>query len=268
MRLMKVNPFSGSIAGLKFNLGQRLSFDPIRALDMLFHPTHFYPKIRYDVAPSTPDFLADDAEAGPLGGTMKRCLDIAIALTVLTVFSPLFLMIVAILYATSGRPIFFAHERVGYNGVKFRCYKFRTMVTNASEVLNEHLANDANAAAEWAASQKLANDPRITPLGHLLRKSSLDELPQLFNILAGDMTCVGPRPVVPSELDRYGKSARYYLKTRPGLTGLWQVSGRNGTGYAMRIALDRTYVTEWSLGMDMIILLKTLPAVLRHRESS
>jgi exopolysaccharide production protein ExoY len=204
----------------------------------------------------------------PLGGYVKRGLDIFIASLMLISLAPILIMIALIIYFTMRRPIFFAHERIGYNGIPFRCYKFRTMVSDAKERLALYLANNPGAAAEWEATQKLKNDPRVTRFGQLLRRSSLDELPQLINTLRGEMTCVGPRPVTADELRRYGPSARHYVRVRPGLTGLWQVSGRSNTSYRYRIVLDRTYVTSWSIWLDAEILLKTAPAVFRFRDTA
>ncbi len=207
--------------------------------------------------------------AAPVGGYLKRGLDIFVSSVMLISLAPIMLMVALIIYFTMGRPIVFSHERVGFQGVRFRCYKFRTMVKDAEERLTLHLQNDRAALAEWEATQKLRKDPRITWFGQLLRKSSLDELPQLVNIFRGDMTCVGPRPVTLDELHRrYGTSARHYLRARPGLTGLWQVSGRSNTSYRYRVAIDRTYVTSWSILLDVKILLKTAPAVFRLRDSS
>ena len=206
---------------------------------------------------------------GPVGGYLKRGGDIFISGMLLIALAPLMLMVAFAIYVTMGRPIFFSHERVGFRGAPFRCHKFRTMVKDAKERLNHYLEDNPVALAEWKATHKLRNDPRITPFGQLLRKSSLDELPQLINILRGEMTCVGPRPVTSMELyQNYGTSARHYLRVRPGLTGLWQVSGRSNTSYRYRVALDRTYVTSWSVWLDVQILLKTGPAVFRLRDSA
>lgn len=159
----------------------------------------------------------------------------------------------------------FAHERVGLGGRRFRCFKFRTMHTDASERLDELLASDLVAREEWARDFKLRNDPRVTQLGAFLRRTSLDELPQLFNVLKGDMCLVGPRPIVEKELAMYGRYARYYLSIRPGMTGLWQVSGRNDTSYRRRVALDCAYVKSQCFLLDLRIILRTLPALLGRR---
>lgn len=205
----------------------------------------------------------------PIGGHLKRGLDIFISCTMLAVLAPIMLMVTLIIYFTMGRPIFFSHERIGYNGTVFRCFKYRSMAKDAKERFAQYLQSNPAALAEWEATQKLQHDPRITQVGWFLRKSSLDELPQLFNILRGDMTCVGPRPVTADELcQRYSSSARHYLRARPGLTGLWQVSGRSSTSYRKRVALDRMYVTSWSIWLDARVLLKTVPAVFWLRNSA
>ena len=204
----------------------------------------------------------------PIGGSLKRSIDIVIATILLLVLAPVLIYVAALIYLTMGRPILFSHKRVGFQGATFECYKFRTMVNNAGEKLEAYLREDPAAREEWKHYHKLKFDPRVTTLGRLLRKSSLDELPQLLNVLRGDMSCVGPRPVTIAELSRYKSSARHYLQVRPGVTGLWQVSGRSNTSYDYRVALDRTYVANWSFGLDIKILVKTLPAVLRIHESA
>jgi exopolysaccharide production protein ExoY len=184
-------------------------------------------------APATAIPHAETARAmelpdAPVGGWMKRGFDITIAATTLFLMLPIFLMVTGLVYLSMGRPIFFAQQRVGFRGRSFACYKFRSMVADADQRLARHLREDPEAARRWAATQKLADDPRITLLGCILRKSSLDELPQLFNILRGDMSCIGPRPVLARELAcHYGASAKAYMSARPGLSGMWQVSGRN-----------------------------------------
>jgi exopolysaccharide production protein ExoY len=209
------------------------------------------------------------AGRAPLGAHLKRASDLLISSVMSISLAPLMIMVTLIICITMGRPIFFSHERVGFNGRRFRCYKFRTMVKDCKERLALHLRSNPEARDEWESTHKLRDDPRITGIGQLLRKSSLDELPQLINILRGDMSCVGPRPVTADELrERYGTSARHYLSARPGLTGLWQVSGRSSISYRYRIALDRTYVTSWSIWLDAKILLRTGPAIFRVRESA
>ncbi len=204
----------------------------------------------------------------PLGGPLKRSFDVIVAGGALVLVAPLMLTVVLLIYATMGRPIFFTQKRVGFRGASFPCLKFRTMVTDADDRLRAYLQTDPAAAREWAARQKLAQDPRITRLGRLLRQSSLDELPQLFNVLKGDMSCVGPRPIVEPEIGRYGRYWKEYLKTRPGLTGIWQVSGRNRVDYKKRVALDRCYIRRWSFWRDLAIILRTIPAVMRFNDTA
>jgi exopolysaccharide production protein ExoY len=216
----------------------------------------------FSAASSHPEF------AKPLGGSTKRVVDVAIAVTTIILLAPAILIIMGLIKLVMGRPIFFGHTRVGYRGKPFRCYKFRTMVTDAEEALARHLARDPEAAQEWRETRKLKNDPRVTFVGRLLRKSRLDELPQLINVLRGEMSCVGPRPIVASELERYGPNATEYLRARPGLTGIWQVSGRNGLDYADRVALDGRYVQNWSLWNDFVILGRTVFVVLKFHETA
>lgn len=193
---------------------------------------------------------------------MKRCFDLTASILVLIVGSPILLWIAAKVLA-SGRPIFYGHRRVGQNGKHFLCYKFRTMAVNADVLLKELLERDPQARAEWDRDFKLKNDPRITSIGHFLRKTSLDELPQLWNVLKGEMSLVGPRPVVDAELERYGNQIDYYLEAKPGVTGLWQVSGRNDVSYDTRVYLDAWYVKNWSLFNDIVILLKTVKVIFK-----
>jgi exopolysaccharide production protein ExoY len=202
------------------------------------------------------------------GGRAKRAIDLVIAAAALLVMAPLLALVALGVRLLLGGPILYTQRRIGLGGRSFPCYKFRTMVLDADAVLRRHLEDDPEAAREWQATQKLKNDPRVTPFGHLLRKSSIDELPQLFNVLRGDMSCIGPRPVLASELERYSAHASEYQSARPGLTGLWQVSGRNRLSYSDRVALDRFYVRRWSLGLDLMILLRTIPAVMRLDETS
>jgi len=195
--------------------------------------------------------------AEPLMRAIKRAFDIVVAGTLLMLLAPFFLAMVTIIRRDGG-PALFAHQRIGMNGQRFGCLKFRTMVTDADAVLRRLLETDAAARAEWELDFKLRNDPRITPIGRFLRKTSLDELPQLINVLRGEMSLVGPRPIVEAEIPRYGEDIRYYLEARPGITGLWQVSGRNDSGYARRVRLDAWYVKNWSLWHDIAILVKTV----------
>jgi undecaprenyl-phosphate galactose phosphotransferase len=194
---------------------------------------------------------------------IKVLLDIVISLTVLILVMPLFI-IIAIIVSLDGGPIMYGHVRVGAAGRSFRCLKFRSMVVDSKAALERLLATDPNAAKEWAETHKLERDPRITKFGRFLRKTSLDELPQLINVIRLDMSLVGPRPIVTDEVKKYGKDIDYYYKVRPGLTGLWQISGRSKTGYSERVALDVKYVKSWTLLQDMWIIMKTIPAVLRQ----
>jgi len=200
--------------------------------------------------------------ARPFSRFVKALFDQFVALLLLVLLSPLFLAM-AMLVRADGGPALFGHRRVGENGRPFRCFKFRSMVTNADEVLQQVLSTDPRAKAQWRATHKLQDDPRITPIGRMLRKTSLDELPQLLNVVRGEMSLVGPRPIIDAEIPRYGRDISYYFETKPGITGLWQVSGRSNTTYEHRVRLDVWYVRNWSLWHDIAILLKTLPAVLK-----
>jgi len=191
----------------------------------------------------------------------KRIVDVVGASVLLIVFSPIF-VVLGVLVARSGGPVFFHHQRIGRGGREFPCYKFRTMVTDGDRVLKEYLAKHPEARREWQAERKLRKDPRVTAVGQLLRKTSLDELPQLFNVLRGEMSLVGPRPVVKSELELYGKAVAHYAAVRPGMTGLWQVTGRNNTTYRRRVLLDSYYVKRMSPWLDVVILFKTIRVVL------
>lgn len=195
---------------------------------------------------------------------IKRCFDIVGATLLLGLLSPLFVYLAYKVSRDGGSP-FFGHERVGQGGKKFYCYKFRSMIVNAQEVLADLLAKDAQVKAEWEKDFKLKNDPRINSVGHFLRRTSLDELPQLWNVLTGDMSLVGPRPVVQPELERYSEDIVYYLMVKPGMTGLWQVSGRNDVDYETRVYFDSWYVKNWSLWGDIAILFKTISVVTGRR---
>jgi len=194
---------------------------------------------------------------------VKRFFDLAFSILFLLFFWWIFVYFVLRIRATGG-PAIFGHKRVGRHGKEFTCYKFRTMVTNAEVVLKDILAKDPEAAAEWARDFKMKDDPRIISIGRLLRRTSLDELPQIWNVLLGDMSLVGPRPIVAAELERYGQYVDYYLEAKPGITGIWQVSGRNNTTYSERVAQDVWYVRNWSLWYDLVVLLKTVAAVFRR----
>jgi exopolysaccharide production protein ExoY len=201
-------------------------------------------------------------KARAANGRLKRAFDFAIAALALLFLAPAFLTIALLIKAGDRGPVFYRHTRVGRQGERFPCFKFRTMATDSEERLANILLTDPRAAAEWQEGQKLKNDPRITRIGAFLRKTSLDELPQFWNVLRGDMSVVGPRPITRAELNRYGKDRRYYLLVRPGITGLWQVSGRSSTGYERRIRYDREYLEEWSWLGEFWIILMTIPALL------
>jgi len=197
----------------------------------------------------------------PKGGAVKRSLDVALASAALFAFLPLMAFIALFVFASDRGPIFFGHERIGFNGRRFRCLKFRSMAANSAELLEAHLARDAAARCEWNESQKLRNDPRVTALGRFLRSTSLDELPQLINVIRGDMSLVGPRPIVQAEVPRYAERIQAYLCTRPGITGLWQVSGRSDVDYDRRVDFDVDYVRNWSIAGDVSILVRTIGVV-------
>lgn len=201
-----------------------------------------------------------------LESVLKRAFDIMGVLVIAMLFALPMIVIALSIRLTCPGKVVFGHKRVGRRGRVFRCYKFRSMVPNAEDLLRELLARDPAAREEWASTYKLKNDPRVTRIGHFIRKTSLDELPQLWNVLRGDMSLVGPRPVVRRELEQYyGAGRRHYISVRPGLTGLWQVSGRNDIGYERRVELDIRYVEDWSLWGDLVIVLSTVTAVFgRH----
>jgi exopolysaccharide production protein ExoY len=210
--------------------------------------------------PSAERKVADDLRSvSLLELALKRVFDYISVVVILALFGWLMVIIVACIKFSSPGPVVFGHVRVGRLGKPFKCYKFRSMVPNAQEVLHELLARDPEALAEWSRDFKLKNDPRITRIGRFIRKTSLDELPQLWNVIVGDMSIVGPRPVVRKELAQYyGNGRRHYLSMRPGLTGLWQVSGRNDIGYEERVELDKLYVQTWTVFKDFMIVMRTV----------
>ncbi|HHS9559008.1 TPA: undecaprenyl-phosphate galactose phosphotransferase WbaP [Klebsiella quasipneumoniae subsp. similipneumoniae] len=192
---------------------------------------------------------------------IKRIFDIFGSLCIIFVVSPI-LLYISYKVRKDGGPAIYGHERIGKGGKAFKCLKFRSMVINSKEVLDTLLLNDTEAKKEWDETFKLKNDPRITKIGALLRRTSLDELPQLFNVLKGEMSLVGPRPIINAELDRYNEEVGYYLLSKPGMTGLWQVSGRSDVDYETRVYLDAWYVKNWSMWNDVAILFKTVGVVL------
>jgi len=199
-----------------------------------------------------------------LNAAVKRQLDLLGAVVLAIVFSPL-MVAIFLFMRRSGGSVIYKHRRVGRDGRLFECPKFRTMVPNADQILRDLLERDPALKAEWVQDHKLRNDPRITQLGRFLRRTSLDELPQLWNVVRGEMSLVGPRPVVREELLRYGRNVGAYLAAKPGITGLWQVTGRNNTDYRRRVVLDTYYVRNQNLALDLFILIKTTGVVVRGK---
>ena len=193
---------------------------------------------------------------------LKRLIDIAAIVLTLPIVLPIMILLGLLTKLTSKGPIFYGHKRIGKNGKEIKCWKFRSMCVNSQEILEEILATDPVRRAEWEKDRKFIDDPRVTKFGKFLRKTSLDELPQLINILLGQMSLVGPRPVTEPELVKYGEYKDYVLSVSPGLTGMWQVSGRSDTGYEERITYDTYYIQNWSIWLDIWILIKTVWVVL------
>ncbi len=238
----------------------KIEFEPVSGSDVLGH-TLGSPL----GSPAAVGLVAPRANptAHHLARSAKRALDVGGAACLLVLLAPLFLVIAAMV-SLDGGSVFYGHRRVGQGGRGFDCLKFRTMIPGAAECLTEYLAYHPQADDEWRRSQKLDRDPRVTPIGAFLRQWSLDELPQLVNVLRGEMSLVGPRPVTRPEMTHYGPVGRLYTGVLPGMTGLWQVSGRSNLGYDNRVALDRAYIEGWSLRLDLKILLATPRAVLRR----
>ena len=198
---------------------------------------------------------------------MKRLFDLASVVVIVALFWWAIIAVAIAVRLTTGSPVIYGHKRVGRDGREFNCYKFRSMVPNADEVLAHLLATDAGAREEWNRDFKLKDDPRVTRVGRFIRKTSLDEFPQLWNVVTNQMSVVGPRPVVRKELDAYysGPSRSRYLSVKPGLTGLWQVSGRNDMEYCERVELDRAYVESWGLWRDFMIVMRTVGVMFRSK---
>ena len=194
-------------------------------------------------------------------------LEISIALLLLLFLAPWMIVVALIVHLQDSGPIFFAHRRIGMDGRPFNVLKFRTMVVDAEVRLQRHLATDPEARRDWLLYHKLREDPRITAIGGFLRKSSIDELPQLINVVRRDMSFIGPRPIVAAEIAKYGRFYREYCSVRPGITGLWQVSGRNDTSYRRRVAMDVLYSRRASPMLNVQLALLTVPAVLRWKGS-
>lgn len=196
---------------------------------------------------------------------VKRAIDLVLAIGGSVVILPGIFLVALLIKLGSSGPAFYGHWRIGESGKPFRAWKFRTMVENADQVLDGYLERDPAMRAEWESAQKLRNDPRITRIGRILRETSLDELPQVYNVIRGEMSLVGPRPIVDSEIIRYGEEFDLYQKVRPGITGLWQVSGRTETTYRQRVAMDVHYVRNWSIWLDVYLLVRTFEAVIRRQ---
>ena len=193
----------------------------------------------------------------------KRTMDIVLSFGLILILSPIFLILYLLIYIDGGKPIY-KHPRIGRDGKLFNCFKFRSMVLDSEEILSELLKQDPECKSEWEKEFKLKNDPRVTKIGSFIRRTSLDELPQLFNVLIGQMSLVGPRPITEKELAFYENNVDYYLMAKPGITGLWQVSGRNDIDYETRVYFDSWYVKNWSLWNDIAILFKTIKVVFKR----
>lgn len=226
----------------------------------------------FDTAPVTAtsaarhrDSRAARTETGAISTAFVRLLDILVAGLALIVLAPLLLVVAGMIALSRSGPVLFRQTRIGRHGVMFTCLKFRTMHRDSDAMLADLLARCPQSRAEWAQDQKLRNDPRVSAFGRFLRRTSIDELPQLWNVLVGDMSIVGPRPIVVSEAVRYGRYLRHYQATRPGITGVWQVNGRNDTSYRRRIACDVVYSRSVSLATNLRIIFCTVPVVLKAR---
>ncbi|MGL5033832.1 MAG: sugar transferase [Microcystaceae cyanobacterium] len=229
-------------------------FIPVKAVQAL---------MRRGVAPAFSPKRYQRSRSQSLNGAIaKRVFDIVFSLSVLIIFSPLYLVLAGLIKISSPGPIFYSQQRVGKNHRVFNCIKFRTMVTNADEVLEALMAKCPQTREEFEKNFKLRDDPRITWIGRFLRLTSLDEFPQFWNVFMGDMSVVGPRPLVPEELHKYGNRINRVLNIRPGLTGLWQVSGRNDIPYPQRVQIDVYYVNYRSFFLDLWIIVKTLAVVI------
>jgi Undecaprenyl-phosphate galactose phosphotransferase WbaP len=196
---------------------------------------------------------------------LKRFIDLTLVILGGLVILPFLLLIALLVKISSPGPALYGHKRLGLNGKHFKAYKFRSMVMDADKKLQALLDSDPKLKKEWEASHKLKNDPRITLIGKFLRRTSFDEFPQLINILKGEMSLVGPRPVTDPEIEKYGENAHRVLTVRPGLTGLWQVSGRSDTDYAERVSYDLYYLQNWSAWLDLWILYRTMGVMVKGR---
>lgn len=200
-------------------------------------------------------------------GRFKRAFDVVLSSLLLLFLAPALLTIAIAVKVSDPGPVFYRHRRLGRKGKRFGCLKFRTMAADAEARLARLLETNPHAATEWLETQKLRTDPRVTRIGAFLRKTSLDELPQLWNVLKGEMSMIGPRPITREEIARYGRDRKYYLLVRPGISGLWQVSGRSSVSYDRRVQFDREYLEDWSWGQEIRIAALTIPAVLMTRDA-
>jgi exopolysaccharide production protein ExoY len=207
------------------------------------------------------------AVSGVKSADFQRPIDVVMVLVAVVILLPALVIIAAIIWAYDRGPVFYGHTRIGWQGKTFRCWKFRSMAVDGDRILKEYIERNPEARAEWANDRKLRKDPRITPIGRFIRASSLDELPQLWNVLIGEMSLVGPRPIVADEAPKYGSAFAAYISCRPGITGLWQVSGRNDVSYDTRVALDLQYAETRSVLLNFSIIFRTIPAVLSRRGS-
>lgn len=267
---MLAKPQSSAAKGRRWSSELAPSLDRVASFDRSFDRS-FEPE-------SFPDFLErlwillfsdldDFFRLAFTAETLKRLFDIAFASAVLILFSPLYLVLAIAVAASSPGPIFYVQSRVGKNFKRFHCIKFRTMVVNADRLLEEMMARDPALRQEFETTCKLKRDPRITWIGNFLRRTSLDEFPQFWNVLVGDMSVVGPRPLVPEELPMYGRKIRKVLTVKPGITGLWQVSGRNDLPYDRRISIDVYYASARNFALDCWIILKTLWVVVATKDN-
>ncbi|MBV1867166.1 MAG: sugar transferase [Marinosulfonomonas sp.] len=219
-----------------------------------------------DVCEATYSVASQKAGILPVGGGVKRLFDVAFSTIALVSALPFFLIVPIIIYFVSPGQVFFSHTRVGFRGKEFRCFKLRTMVLDADRVLEDHFAEFPEARMEFEETRKLKNDPRVIPVvGSFLRKTSLDELPQFLNVLRGDMSVVGPRPVTQLELHGYGEASGRYKSARPGITGLWQVSGRSDLPFSKRVELDSRYVSNCTLPRDLVLISRTIGVLLNRQ---
>jgi len=224
------------------------------------HPVH------REAAPASARGVSRRIGPSAVGFALKRVFDLASVVVILALFGWLMLIIAAMVRMSGGKKVIYGHTRIGRHGRQFKCLKFRSMVSNSDEVLRNLLETDPDAREQWERDFKLKDDPRITKIGRFIRKTSLDELPQLWNVVRGEMSIVGPRPVVQAEFEQYyGDAKEHYLSVPPGLTGLWQVSGRNDLDYAERVELDKQYVENSNVIYDFVIVMRTVKVMVVRR---